>query len=174
MLTRCAESKDGGARRNFSTSAGPLLLPDYLSHSLYRSLFDLENKLTVNDNTVNDINAINASHPSISRLYFMHQPKLANTAKWVYHNNASFPVKQNHISDPLHLFQIGSPITNTTTLRHRTHLMPRKPFPRMMRMEPMVAIDAEHYKPPHQFRLRWPPSRRICRHTSLGHRVRRS
>lgn len=99
---RDVRSEDGGARRNFSTSAGPLLLPDYLSHSLYRSLFDMENKLTVNDNTVNDINPINASHPSISKLYFMHQHKLANTANRVYHNNASFPVKQNHISDSLH------------------------------------------------------------------------
>lgn len=32
--------------------------------------------------------------------------------------------------------------------------MLHKPLPRMMRMESMVAIDAEYNKPPHEFGLR--------------------
>lgn len=73
----------------------PTIYPiHYIIHSLTWKII-----LPVNDNTVDDINPINASHPCISKLYFMHQHKLANTANRVYHNNASFPVKQNHISD---------------------------------------------------------------------------
>ena len=56
--------------------------------------------------------------------------------------------------------------------------MSRKPLPRMMRMKPMITINAKHHKPPHHINLR--RRARVILHDAvrydrrLGHRVRRA
>jgi hypothetical protein len=69
-------------------------------------------------------------------------------------------------------------ITNTTTLRHRTNLVLRKPLAGMMRMEPMVTVNAKYNEPPHNLSLggQLPlfGRRRLGCDARLGHRVGRA
>ena len=76
-----------------------------------------------------------------------------------------------------------SSITNTVAFSNRTNPMLHKPLPRMMRMESMIAIDAEYNKPPHEFGLRGfalllslslVPLSRVCRDASSRHRIWRT